>query len=291
MLKKLFGGIKMTWIKVIVFAVLAGAFTALMALLVPDGSSFHQIAVTVEAWILFAIVIICNCDKPLEAACKTFVFFLISQPLVYLIQVPFHPMGWQLFGYYRYWFFITLLTFPGAFLGWYIKKDNIWSALILSVMLVLLVSQGVGYLKTVLIYFPRMLFAMLFCFGLAVLLIFGVLHDKKARIVACAITLAAVIACSVLTFGSRTSMERVAGNVLLENEVFQLDESWSVSVEDPSLSTGEIRERPGGGYELFMHYYKPGENIVTLTDGEGNEYQLRITLDEENNVDVIEPKE
>ena len=41
-------------------------------------------------------------------------------------------MGWQLFHYYPYWFKITLLTFPGAIIGWFIKKDNILSGVILS---------------------------------------------------------------------------------------------------------------------------------------------------------------
>ena len=104
---KLFGGIKMTWQRVIIFAVIAGVITALAAMLIPDGNSLHEIAVSLEAWILFAILIITNCKKPWGAALKTFVFFLISQPLVYLIQVPFSWMGWGLFRYYRYWFIIT----------------------------------------------------------------------------------------------------------------------------------------------------------------------------------------
>lgn len=78
MLKKVFGGLKMTWPVVLIFAVLAGVITALIAMFVPDENSLHEVAVSVEAWILFAILIIVNCDKPLEAACKTFVFFLIS---------------------------------------------------------------------------------------------------------------------------------------------------------------------------------------------------------------------
>ena len=136
MTDKLFGGIKMTWAKVILFAVAAGIYTALMAIFVPHSNSFHDIAVNMEGWILPALIIITNCEKPLEAAFKTFVFFLISQPLVYLIQVPFNDLGWELFRYYGFWFIMTIRTFPGAFIGWYIKKDNILSGFILSVMTV-----------------------------------------------------------------------------------------------------------------------------------------------------------
>lgn len=75
-----------------------------------------------EAWIFFAVIIMANCKKPLESALKTFVFFLISQPLIYLFQVPFSWMGCELFKFYFYWFKVTLCTFPGAFIGWFITK-------------------------------------------------------------------------------------------------------------------------------------------------------------------------
>ena len=121
-LKKLFGGLNITWPKLIIFSIIMGIYTALMAMCVPDGNSFHDIAVTPEWWVLPAIIIIVNSKKPLEAALKTFVFFLISQPIVYLIQVPFSQLGWGLFNYYPFWFNITIATFPGAFIGWFIKK-------------------------------------------------------------------------------------------------------------------------------------------------------------------------
>ena len=79
---KIFGGLKMTWPVVIVYSVLIGLYTAVVAALVPDGNSFHDIAVTFEAWILLALIVVLNCKKPLEAALKTFVFFLISQQLL-----------------------------------------------------------------------------------------------------------------------------------------------------------------------------------------------------------------
>ena len=104
-LKKLFGGIDLTWFKLIIAAVVAGVFTAVMAL-IPElhYTSFHTIVVTFEVWILFGIIIIMNSKSNLDSALKCFVFFLISQPLVYLIQVPFSQLGWALFGYYRFWF-------------------------------------------------------------------------------------------------------------------------------------------------------------------------------------------
>ena len=53
-LRKLFGGIDLTWPKLILFAVAAGVYTAAVAI-IPGllYTSFHTIAVTFEAWILF----------------------------------------------------------------------------------------------------------------------------------------------------------------------------------------------------------------------------------------------
>lgn len=62
--KKIFGDLEMTWQKVILLAVALGIYTALMAMLVPDGNSFHDIAVTAEWWVLPAIIIITNCKLP-----------------------------------------------------------------------------------------------------------------------------------------------------------------------------------------------------------------------------------
>ena len=160
----IFGGLNITWPKLIIISVILGVYTAIVAMLVPDGNSFHDIAVTVEWWILPAMLIILNSKKPLEAAQKTFVFFLVSQPLVYLVQVPFSYMGWGLFGYYKYWFVLTLLTFPAAFLVWYVKKDKWYSGIILSLVTIVLIYMGTGYAKNIITNFPNHLLSIIYCF-------------------------------------------------------------------------------------------------------------------------------
>ena len=144
-MKKLFGGINLTWKKVIIFAIITAVYTALMAILpFTKDTSFRDIAIMFEWWILFGIIIISNSKSPLDSALKCFVFFLISQPLVYLIQVPFSSMRWSLFGYYRYWFYWTLACLPMGYIGYYIKKKNWLSIIILSPMIMALVFLGLG---------------------------------------------------------------------------------------------------------------------------------------------------
>lgn len=59
-MKKLFGEIDLTWKKLIIFAVAAGGiYTAIMVLLpFTANTSFRDIAVYFEWWILFGIIIV-----------------------------------------------------------------------------------------------------------------------------------------------------------------------------------------------------------------------------------------
>lgn len=284
MIKKLFGEVRMTWKLVISFALIAGIFTALMAMFVPDGNSFHEIAVSFEAWILFAIIIIVNCETPKEAALKTFMFFLISQPLIYLIQVPFSSMGFSLFIYYKYWFIWTLLTIPGAYIGWFIKKDNIFSAIILSVMLVFLILLGMVFAKDMILHFPDHLISTIFCFAQVPLLIFGVFDNKKTRFMASAISALAVASLAFFIF-SKPLLD-FTSNVSLDKEKYPLDSYWTVTVSDEKISTAYLKDDTYGRTTLIMHYFYPGSNTVILKDGAGNEHSLIISCDKDLKVTV-----
>ena len=162
-IKKLFGGINLTWKKVILFALIAGVFTAAMALIPSlEYTSFHTIVVSFEVWILFGIFIIMNATSNKDAALKCFVFFLISQPLVYLLQVPFSSMGWQIFQYYKPWAIWTVACLPMGFIGYYIKKGKWWGYLILLPMIVLTAFSLKTYLKDFTFCHPFYLLVCLF---------------------------------------------------------------------------------------------------------------------------------
>jgi len=161
---KLYGGINITWLGVILYAVGTAVLTTIF-LVVPifKDTSFMRMGETFEAWIFFAVIIIANAKSPLDSALKTFVFFLISQPLIYLLQVPFSWQGWGLFQYYKYWFILTLCTFPAAYIGWDIRKKNWLSLLILMPMIVLLAVTCEDGLKHVIHQFPNLLIMVVFC--------------------------------------------------------------------------------------------------------------------------------
>ena len=197
MMKRLFGGINLNWKKLIIFAIIVAIYTATMAIIpATKDTSFRDIAATLEWWILFGVIIISNSKSNLDSALKCFVFFLISQPLIYLLQVPFSWQKWHIFSYYKYWFMITLLTFPMGYIGYYIKKDNILSIIILLPILALLSILGLGFFNSAIEHFPHHLLSGIFCFVAITIIILGVLTKKKNRL----ITFIIIIIFTVLYF-------------------------------------------------------------------------------------------
>jgi hypothetical protein len=274
---KLFGGIRMTWLKVIIFAIVTGTLTAAIAIWVPDGNSIHNIAVYPEAWALFAMLIIMNCEKPLEAGLKVFAFFLISQPLVYLLQVPFYEGGWSIFNYYGYWFKITLLTFPGGVLAWFVKRKDIIAALILSVLLVLLVLMGAGYFKTMLDKFPYQLLAVLFCFGQVILYITSLLRGKWARLIATLITLGALAFAGIKQARSGQDAMFTEG-FKLSLYSYEADSSWSAEMEDPEFGSVRLYE-DGSETILSVTFIHEGSSTILLTDSTGKVHHIKVSVD------------
>lgn len=175
-ISKLFGGIKIPWKILLPFAVIIGIYTGII-LTVPafKNTSICDIGIGFEWWILFAMIIISNSATPKESAVKTFIFFLISQPIVYLVQ----PNGIDLFQrYYGNWFIYTLFTFPMAWIGWYTKKDKVFAPFILSFVLMYLTGHFISYVK------QYHVFSAVFCFVLFFTLIFGIMKNKKLKILA-----------------------------------------------------------------------------------------------------------
>lgn len=269
---KLFFGINMSWVKVIIFAVATAVVTAIFLILpIFNNTSFREMGTMFEAWIFFAIIIMTNCKKPLESALKTFVFFLISQPLIYLIQVPFSEMGWSLFMYYKTWFFWTLLTFPMAFAGWYLKKGNWLSLLILTPINILLAYIGWSFLTGILIYdFPSHLISVLFCFGQIALYLAVFFKGRKYRLAGGGVVIAALIVMTVM-YLTGGGMETGVKMPLPDEPKFS--ENAVVSFDDSSFGEATITI-PEEGY-VDVKVKKQGSAVMTITDN-GKEYKYDV---------------
>lgn len=276
-IKKLFGGVNLTWPKLIISAVAAGVFTALMAIIpIFQNTSFHTITATFEVWILFGIIIIMNSNSNLDAALKCFVFFLISQPLVYLLQVPFSWQGWNLFGYYKYWFVWTIFCFPMGYIGYWMKKDKWWGYLILLPMILLTADSYSAYFSDFLFSRPRYILISMFCACAMILYPVAVFHNKKIKAVGVAISVAAIAALTIL---SLVKPPVYSTEIMGNGKEHQFDDTYTAYLADKKYGDVEIRyDESFEDYVLHADFKKAGDTVLTLVSptGEKAEYDLHI---------------
>lgn len=200
-MNKIFGGLNITWPKLIIWAIIVGIYTAVMAMLpITSETSFRDIAISFEVWILFGVLIITNSKSPLESALKCFVFFLISQPLVYLVQILCGFAGWSLFGYYYYWFIWTIACLPMGYIGYYMRNNEWWGLLILTPILLLLIEHYFGFLNEAVAFFPNHLLSAIFCAVTMLIYSWYIFDKKELRIIETTIALLLIVGATVYIF-------------------------------------------------------------------------------------------
>ncbi len=282
-MKKLFGSVNLTWIKLVVFALAAGVYAGVMALLpIARDTSFADISISFECWVLFGILIIVNSRTPLDSALKCFVFFLISQPLVYLVQVPFSERGWGLFVYYRQWFIWTLLTLPMGFVGWFMKKEKWWGLVILGAMMVFVGYHYVNFLKEAASFFPNHLLSTIFCTATVILYPLCVFHDRRLRLSGLILMIVILLAGTVLALCSARSVYRTTVLVSGGSQSVEFDDTYTASLEDKAY--GEVTivyEENIESYMVNAELKKTGDTrlILEAPDGERWVFDLEIFRD------------
>ncbi|MBQ1891566.1 MAG: hypothetical protein II164_04395 [Firmicutes bacterium] len=279
-MKKLFGGIDLTWKKLIIFAVIAGIYTGVMAALpITKDTSFADISITFEWWVLFGIIIIVNSKTPLDSALKCFVFFLISQPLVYLVQVPFNAYGWGIFRYYPGWFVWTLCTIPMGFIGHSMKKEKWWSLVILVPMLAFVGYHYYGFLGEAVSFFPSHLLSAVFCAATMIIYPLYIFREKWLRLAGVIISVVIIAAASVLSISAGRSWYNTT--ILVENGSMEVsfDDSYTVSLEDESYGNVYIvYEKNIESYMVNAEFKKTGNTrlILRAPDGTAQYFDLKI---------------
>lgn len=278
-LKKLFGGIDLTWKKLIIFAIIAGTYTVIMAMLpIAKNTSFSDLTVTFEVWILCGIFIIMNSKSAKDSAIKCFVFFLISQPLVYLIQDVINHS--QLFiTYYKYWFMWTIATIPMGFIGYYMKKDKWWGLLILTPILIMLGEELGRYISSTMFSFPRHLLTTIFCIATLIIYPLAIFDNKKIKIVGVTISSLIIIAMIILSF---LNPPVYSTDILADGEEYQFDDKYKVYLMDSKYGDLEIRYEDGIEawmvHAEFKHAGKT-EFVLESPNGEKNIFDITIERD------------
>ncbi|MCF0115738.1 MAG: hypothetical protein HUJ56_10310 [Erysipelotrichaceae bacterium] len=278
-LKTIFYHQNLTWIKLILFSITCGVITGIIPTIsFFTPTSIHNIAVCFEMWVLLAMFIILNSKKPLEAGLKTFVFFLISQPLCYLVQVPFYYDGFGIFRYYPYWAVLTVLTFPGAMVAWYIKKENWLSVGLLSIVLSLLSFELVEHFVTLMKSFPYQLLAVLFILLEIILFIPMIFKEKNKRITLYAITVVLLIIAATSNYVTSHSRPDNVGFYVFEEvteyTLVEKDDNVKVEITDSYIKAST---KENGTYTILVQ------------DKEGTMYEYILTVkDAETSLELVE---
>ena len=275
-MKKLFGGINLTWKKLIISAVIAGSYTALMAI-IPCllYTSFIAITATFEVWVFLGIIIIMNSKSNKDAALKCFVFFLISQPLVYLLQVPFSPIGWQLFGYYKYWFIWTILCLPMGYIGYYMKKGKWWGYLILFPMILLTAYQYLYYLPSFIFSYPRYILVCLFCIAVLIIYPLYIFDNKKIKITGVVISSILMALVTVYCLMNPPVYDTSIG---LDGET--INEKCKAYLENSKYGKVEVMyDDRAQDYLIHAEFKKAGTTTMVFENSKGEKERFRLTIE------------
>ena len=277
-MKKIFGELNLTWPKIIVMAVIMGVYTAVMVMIPATiNTSFSDLGVTFEVWILFGILIIMNSKSAKESALKCFIFFLISQPLIYLVQdIVNHS---NLFvTYYKYWFLWTIACVPMGFIGFYMKKDKWWGLLILAPILVLLYVSISNYVSQTIFSFPRHLLSAIFSIGTTIMYPLVIFKNKKIRITGLIISLLIVItACTLLVIKPPVYKTVIMTNGGKLNAHF--DDTYRAYLSDPKYGTLSIvYDENLEDYTLVSGFRKAGKTEMVIESADGEKQVFNITI-------------
>ncbi len=279
-MKKLFGGLDLTWKKLIIFAIIIGIYTGIVAMLdFLRDTSFADISITFEWWVLFGIIIIMNSKSAKDSALKCFIFFLISQPIVYLVQVPFNPYGFGIFRYYPGWFKWTLLTIPMGFIGYYMKKNKWWGILILTPMLAFVGYHYMMFLSETISFFPNHLLSAIFCLVSMIIYSLCVFKDKKLKIIELIISILIILG---MTFLATTKNKSYYNTTILlsgGSSNISFDDTYKVFLKDEKYGKVYIvYEKNIEDYMVNAEFKKTGstELIIESPTGEKTVFDLDI---------------
>ena len=287
-MKKIFGGINLTWPKLIIMAIILGVYTAIMAMLpIAKDTSFSDLTVSFEVWIFFGIFIIMNSKSPKDSALKCFIFFLISQPLVYLVQdIIKHS---NLFNtYYRFWILWTIACIPMGFIGYYMKKDKWWGLLILIPMLLLTGEMCAGYLSDTMFSFPRHLLTTIFCMAALIIYPLAIFNNKKIKITGVVIGGLLIISIFAICIINPPKYSTI---LLYNGDEYQFDDSYNVYLVDKEYGYLSIEyDARFEDWALHADFKKAGktEFVIESPDGKKTTFDISIkrstyTIKEKNN--------
>ena len=278
-MKKLFGEVNLNWLKLLAMAIIVGICVSFIAMIsMFNDTSFSDPAVSFEVWIFFGIFIITNSKSATDSALKCFVFFLVSQPLIYLIQDAFEHNNLFL-TYYRYWFMWTIACLPMGFIGYYMKKDKWWSLLILIPMLFILGETYSRYLSMTMFSFPRHILTVIFCIATLLIYPICIFKNKKVKISGAIISGLIII---IGTIFCTLNPLIYSTDLFASGDKYEFDDTYKVYLVDSKY--GELNIEYVDAIESWIihaNFIKSGKTkfVIESPSGERKSFDLVIKRD------------
>ena len=227
-----------------------------------------------------------NSNSAKESALKCFVFFLISQPLIYLVQDLVNKS--QLFHtYYRNWVIWTIGCVPMGFFGYFMKKDKWWGLVILTPIMGLLGLSLMQYLSATIFSFPRHLATAIFCLATLIIYPLCIFNNKKIKITGLIINSLIIIAAIAINIANPPVYST---DILFNNENNIFDDTYDVYLVDSKYGDVHIEYEPSiESYTVHAELKKAGstEFIIESPEGEKKVYEIDI----ERDTFKVKPKE
>lgn len=276
-MKKIFGGVNLTWKVIIISAIVIGISVGLLnSVPALRDTTITDIATYFDFWILCGLFIVMNSNSNNDSALKCFVFFLISQPLIYLAEVPFNSLGWGLFGYYKYWFIWTLLTIPMGFIGYYIKNNKWYSFLILLPLLIIL---GGGLYSTIGNFkysFPMHIINLLFIISSFIMYPLLLFEDRKIKYIGLMISIVIMIS---FGFNPIINPSTYDTSIKCSDENYEFDDTYTAYLKDKSYGNLSISYNKNiDSYCIDASFRKKGYTKLVIEDSNGNKQQFHIKI-------------
>ena len=286
-MKKIFTELNITWKKLIIFSILIGIYTGVIAIIpCAADTSFKDISITFEWWILFGTLIIVNSKSPKESALKCFIFFLISQPLIYLIQVPFNPYKWGIFKYYPSWFIWTLLTIPMGYIGNYLKKDKWWGLFILIPVILFVGYHYEQFLRETISFFPNHILSTIFCASSMIIYSLYIFKDKKIKYICLVITIIILLFMSIVAIKSGSNYYNTTILISGGETGFDFDDTYKAYLKDDKYGNLYIvYDKNIESYMINAEFKKTGNTEVILESPDGEKQIFDITI-KRNSYDI-----
>lgn len=241
--------------KKVVLLAFACAIVTAVILLIPalKNTSLHNMGVCFEFWFVPAIWIGISSKNAKDAAIKVFVFFLISQPLIYLLQVPFARDGWGIFRYYRYWFIWTILTIPGGALVWWGKVNQVVGVVATLLASAFLGAELVDHINDMInLGFPYQLLTCIFIVAEVVVIVLIYCPSGRLRLITMLLAMLAIVAAALLLFIQSCTRSITSGCMLDGGGVYTIvsaDEGVTAEIANNILN---VTTKKTGTYEVVV---------------------------------------